>query len=230
MKKTDDGTAGPLTLAHLRPDPENARVITPDAAQGLAFSLAEFGDISGITYNTVTATLVCGHQRMEELRAKHGDALKLVEVGERYELRTPTGDVFPLRVVAWHLEKHRAAQLAANNPATQGDYDLMSAAAQLKALEQSAPQLYDPLRLSRIWQEGDRKGAGEEEDAGPPDMELQPYESYDYVLVLARNTQDWEWLCEKLGLARVNASPVGAKKIGLGRAVEVAKLRELIGG
>lgn len=226
MAETTKKTKEPvLALEQLVPDPQNARTITDDAMQGLGYSLAEFGDISGITWNLKTGTLVCGHQRVQQLRDKWGEKLRLDEgVG----LVTPSGDVFPVRIVEWDEQKHRAAQLAANNPAVQGEYDLTTAAGQLKRLEEEAPQLYDPLRLSRIWQAGDRKEPTEADEAGPPDMELQPYESYDYVIVLARNTQDWEWLCEKLGLQRVNASPVGAKKIGLGRAIEVGRLRELI--
>jgi hypothetical protein len=62
-----------------------------------------------------------------------------------------------------------------------------------------------------------------------PEMELQPYEHYDYVIVLARNRQDWNWLCERLGLERVDASVIaGKKKIGLGRAIGASRLIDLL--
>lgn len=58
-----------------------------------------------------------------------------------------------------------------------------------------------------------------------PEMELQPYEHYDYVLVLARNVMDWNWLVEKLGLSKVDGSPDPRyKKVGLGRAITADKL------
>lgn len=67
------------------------------------------------------------------------------------------------------------------------------------------------------------------EEAKPPAMELQPHEHYDYVLVLARNTFDWNYLIEKLGLDRVNSSVVpGQKKYGLGRAIDARRLIDLL--
>jgi hypothetical protein len=81
---------------------------------------------------------------------------------------------------------------------------------------------------------GKDDAVAEEEDEGDekviPEMELQPYESYDYVLVLCRKTQDFNNLAERLGLERVNASPVpGGKKIGMGRCVDAAKVLALMG-
>lgn len=63
---------------------------------------------------------------------------------------------------------------------------------------------------------------------GPKEMELQPYEHYDYVLVLARNTIDFKNLCDKLGLESVKSSLVGKGKIGLGRCVSADKLLGLM--
>lgn len=62
-----------------------------------------------------------------------------------------------------------------------------------------------------------------------PEMELQPYEHYDYVLVLARNVMDWNYLVERLGLKRVNGSTDPRyKKVGLGRAISADKLIEVL--
>jgi hypothetical protein len=64
-----------------------------------------------------------------------------------------------------------------------------------------------------------------------PEMELRPFEHYDYVLVLARTTTDWEMLAELLELKKVNCSPiVGKVKVGLGRAVDASKLIKIIKG
>lgn len=41
--------------------------------KGLSYSIAEFGDLSGITFNERTGELVCGHQRVKALRAQYGD-------------------------------------------------------------------------------------------------------------------------------------------------------------
>src|SRR4029077_11052587 len=60
-------------------------------------------------------------------------------------------------------------------------------------------------------------------DSRPPvqGMELMPFEHYDYILILARNTADWEVLVEEFGLKKVNCSPIAGKvKVGLGRAID----------
>ena len=46
--------------AGLIADPRNPRMITDKAARGLGFSLAEFGDLSGIVFNLRTQQLVAG--------------------------------------------------------------------------------------------------------------------------------------------------------------------------
>ena len=62
-----------------------------------------------------------------------------------------------------------------------------------------------------------------------PEMELQPYEHYDYLLVLARNVMDWNWLIEHLGISRVNGSTDRRyTKIGLGRAIPADKVIQLL--
>lgn len=114
MKKTSTATPGPTTLADLKPASYNPRQIDPVAAQGLAASLSEFGDLSGIVWNKRTGNLVTGHQRVEQLRkkkAKLEDGAVIV-AGER----------FPVRVVDWPLEKEMAANVAANNAAIAGKF------------------------------------------------------------------------------------------------------------
>ena len=62
-----------------------------------------------------------------------------------------------------------------------------------------------------------------------PEMELQPYEHYDYVLVLARNTREWNELYDYLGLKREEGSPDPRySKVGLGRAIPASKLLKLL--
>lgn len=62
-----------------------------------------------------------------------------------------------------------------------------------------------------------------------PEMELRPYEHYDYVLVLATSTTEWMALCEKLGLERTKMTrPNGKTKIGLGRAIHAKRLLDLL--
>lgn len=66
--------------------------------------------------------------------------------------------------------------------------------------------------------------------AGPPGMELRPYEHYDYVVVLARDTMIWQALCTALGLEMVDASPTPKiRKIGIGRCVDAKAVLALMG-
>lgn len=74
-------------------------------------------------------------------------------------------------------------------------------------------------------------GSGAAKGDPLPAMELQPYEHYDYVIVLATNVHEWHALIEKLGLERVDSSiteTTTMKKVGLGRAVRAGKLLEML--
>jgi len=64
-----------------------------------------------------------------------------------------------------------------------------------------------------------------------PEMDLRPYEHYDYVLVLARTTMDWQALATLLGLEKIDASPTAkVKKIGLGHCIDAKVLLQKLQG
>jgi hypothetical protein len=61
-----------------------------------------------------------------------------------------------------------------------------------------------------------------------PEMELMPFEHYDYVVVLARNTHDWMTLQEELGVEPVQFT-LGdgkAKQFGRGRVIDAGRVLE----
>lgn len=69
------------------------------------------------------------------------------------------------------------------------------------------------------------------DDDGPPEMELQPFEHYDYVLLIFRSTLDWERALTLLGLKKETFVPRSRahwdgkiRKVGLGRVVDGAKV------
>lgn len=112
-----------MNLSDLKPAPYNPRSIKPENAKALEFSLAEFGDISGITWNRRTGHLVSGHQRLDQLKKRYGGALELIEVDESHSvLSTPSGDVFNVRIVDWDVAKEKAANIAANSPHLMGEF------------------------------------------------------------------------------------------------------------
>ena len=62
-----------------------------------------------------------------------------------------------------------------------------------------------------------------------PQMECQPFEHYDYIMLLFRNDQDFQAACEKLGIQRVAITyPGGTQKIGLGRVIDGPKAVRLL--
>ena len=73
--------------------------------------------------------------------------------------------------------------------------------------------------------------AGEDDAPGAvlPAMEVQPFEHYDYIMLLFRNDQDFQAACEKLGIQRVAITyPGGTQKIGLGRVIDGPKAIRLL--
>ncbi|UCC31014.1 MAG: hypothetical protein JSU86_01800 [Phycisphaerales bacterium] len=114
-----------MKLADLRPAPFNPREIDDAASGGLATSIAEFGDISGIVWNRRNGYLVAGHQR---LKALTDQGYELIEQGTVVFLRlNRSGDgqapgIFPVRVVDWPDDKHKAALVAANSQLIAGEF------------------------------------------------------------------------------------------------------------
>lgn len=131
------------TIADLKAAEYNPRTITPQALQGLGFSLEEFGDLSGIVYNTKTGNLVCGHQRVKALAEKYG------EVPIEDDIIKANGHAFPVRLVSWPRDKEIAANIAANSPAIQGDFseELQDLLAQV---ERDLPGLFEGLNFEEL--------------------------------------------------------------------------------
>lgn len=111
-------------LAH---NPENPRKISDEKLQMLKKSLAKFGDLSGIIYNTKTKRLVGAHQR-----TKIFDPETPITITNRFSKPTKTGTVaegyveigkdrFSYRETYWDEATEKAANIAANKGA--GEWD-----------------------------------------------------------------------------------------------------------
>ncbi len=61
----------------------------------------------------------------------------------------------------------------------------------------------------------------------PPEIELQPNEHYDYVLVIARTRRDWQQLSKFLGLKRMRKPQ--SKQVGLFRGIEASQFLKKVG-
>ena len=143
MAKKVAKKAAPLNTAALTGDPANPREISESAAAGLGYSIGEFGDLAGITYNLRTGELVAGHQRMGQIRQRWGDLAIEPLADDHGQIVTPAG-VFPVRFVDWPKTKQRAANIAANSPEISGQFTdaLFDQQAEIKA---ESPDLYDGL-------------------------------------------------------------------------------------
>lgn len=69
------------------------------------------------------------------------------------------------------------------------------------------------------------EGADDSDQAAAlPAMECQPFEHYDYLMLMFHHEQDFQRACEVLGIKKVEVTyPGGLKKIGLGRVIDGAK-------
>jgi hypothetical protein len=72
---------------------------------------------------------------------------------------------------------------------------------------------------------GEREGTKEDDRLDVPGMALQPHEHYDYVIVLATTTHEWNVLRDRLDLPVVQRRG----KMGMGHAIRADKLIELLG-
>jgi len=74
-------------------------------------------------------------------------------------------------------------------------------------------------------------GDGERHEHTVPELEMQPFEHYDYIVLVFRDNQDFSRACELLDIGR-RAYPVrdSFTKVGLGRIVDGAKALEKLCG
>jgi DNA modification methylase len=139
-----NGHAKPTSILQLKPWERNPREIDKRSLEGLKNSLHDFGDLSGIVFNTALNALVCGHQRIRGLQEQYGSELEF----DGDKIITPTGAEFKVRYVDWTEQKHAAACLIANNPNTQGEFN-EEAAKILRELK-SDPSMKDIFKQTEL--------------------------------------------------------------------------------
>jgi len=152
MAKTNPRPAD-RDLSELAADPANPRVISDENLAGLEVSVEDFGDLSGIVFNTRTGQLVTGHQRVTALRragATRWQASGVLSPSGAMGgviVHPKTGEQFPIRMVDWDEPTQRIANLVANNPAVAGAFTA-AALEQVAALEEDAR--FTALRLDAL--------------------------------------------------------------------------------
>jgi len=159
---------GNVAIESLRADPRNPRKISDKAVKGLQRSIHEFGDLSGIVYNTRTDQLVSGHQRVQRLQELYGN-LEIVDGA----ILTPTGETFRVRFVDWDEAKQRAANIAANSPTIQGEFtdDLVDI---LKEVYRENADIFGALSLDKLSYEDIAKAVANETATFNPEEAPMP--------------------------------------------------------
>src|SRR5688572_8581402 len=153
---------GDQSIEVIKPAADNAREIAEGALEGLGSSMHDFGDLSGIVWNERTGELVCGHQRMDRLRAAGAKGWTRLSQHHGIILHPVTGEKFYIRIVDWDRAKQVAANLTANNPSIAGDFTA-AALEQLRALEHDAS--FDAVRLAEL-----ERQLAERFEGGEPDL------------------------------------------------------------
>ena len=124
------------SIADIKPNKANPRRIKKDRQEKLAEYLTEYGDLSGVVYNTnpECEALVSGHQRTAEFKRQKAKLTIL----ERYDpaqpdgttargfLETPNGQRYTYREVMWDKEKADAATIIANGQFGEWDSDILA--------------------------------------------------------------------------------------------------------
>lgn len=212
-----------VPIDSVKPDVDNPRVHSTDNIADIRGSLQEFGQHQPIIVNKNTNVIIAGHGRVEAAKSMGWDFIAAVFVDED--------------------EAQSAARAIADNAT--GDTsewsmpDLSKMFGKIATPESGELRhLFDSLQY-QIETGADPKEAKDKTSSDTGDMakkveiinamELKPHEHYDYVVVLARSTHEWNVLVDRLGLAKVDAT-AGKSKLGIGRAVAASKLLELLGG
>ncbi|MEZ6097262.1 MAG: hypothetical protein R3C03_24065 [Pirellulaceae bacterium] len=173
-KKGDTSQNWPSTVGDLSADPANPREISKEAASGLGYSLEEFGDISGITFNVRSGQLVAGHQRIRQIFQKYGP-LPIQRVDDSHgQIVTKDGQSFFVRFVDWDEEKQRSANIAANSSTISGKFVDDKLELFLSDIRESRPQDFDAMLFDELFNvstiDGDAGKLKDLEVVEPPKM------------------------------------------------------------
>lgn len=236
-KKLDLGdgvTVEVMDIDEIHEDDGNLNKGTPRGAAVTDFSLDTFGPARGIAIDKDDATMA-GNKTLRS--AKRSGVKRVIVVENEGDVLVATRrrdmdlDGTDKKAREYSFADNRTAELGLNY-----DADAIVAAANEGA--DFSVLLYDDefARLTgdeeQYWEEDETFG----ESPGDlvPEMGLQPFEHYDYLLVIFRSTLDWSRaldLLEKFGLVKAGFTvSKKTRKIGLCRVVEGGKLMDALQG
>jgi len=210
-----------MAVADLVSHPRNPRVIDEKAKGGLKRSLERFGIVQPIIVNKRTGFVVGGNQKIPLLK----------------EAGVEKTDVI---IVDLDDDEEAALMVALNHQALTGSYtdDVYDI---INELQMNRPDMFDELLLFKL-DENDILPLADDDDEGGPAKDKrgdpknanelaiapQPYESYNYIVLLSRNDIDWtaaREFFEKHGMLRTVkdgfTGPRKSYKVGMGRVIEM---------
>lgn len=137
----------PASVADLKGDNRNPRVITSRELKKLDDSINRWGDLSGIVFNVHTQQLISGHQRMKTIKGRPTKLQRHEQPKDKYGTvatgyvlyKGAKGDTIkiPYREVDWNSKEEQwAANIAAN--ASGGSFDQSKLGAILADLKKSS--------------------------------------------------------------------------------------------
>ena len=208
---------------NLRPDPKNANKGTSRGRAAVQNSLRLYGAGRSIVADK-NGTVIAGNKTLDAARDAGIPVKEVHTNGE--ELVVVVRDDMNLETDASARELAYADNRAAELDLAWDDERLQK---DLKA-GVDLGKFWNELELGELLDAEKPKDEDEEAEltGGPPKMELQPLEGYDYVLVLAKSGMDFKALCEALEIGPARFVPHGMKRaedmIGLGRCVDAKRV------
>jgi len=203
----------PKTLV---PNPDNWRLHPEQQSKAMDDTLKELGWIAQIIVNKTTGRIVDGHMRVA-LAIQRGETevpVTYVELSEEDE-RKALATLDPLGAAAG---------------ADAGSYERLAEHFTTDSLwlrelvTRHSDKLGDP-------DSDDDQTEVTEEDKEIPEMDLQAFEHYDYIVLMFKTDQDFLAACDLLKIQKVKTPiPHGKHKIGLGRVIDGGKAIQRLQG
>lgn len=202
-----------IEAGSLSENPANWRRHSPEQLQSIKDLLQdpEIGWAGACLYNERTKRLIDGHARKSVADPK-----------------TP----IPVLVGNWSEDAERKILATLDPVGAMAQGDPSAYAALVESITAESLWVRDLLHntqagLTALEEEPEDT---DEPSAALPQMECQPCEHHDYIMLIFRNEQDFQQACERLAIQKVEITyPGGRTKVGLSRVVDGAKaIRQLI--
>lgn len=207
------------TLADLVPDAKNANKGTARGAGMLERSLRDYGAGRSVLVDRHGA-VIAGNKTLEAAKAVGvTDVVVVPTTGKKLVVHQRTD---------LDLERDVEAKAMAIADNRTNEVDLEWTADPLKALAA------DGVDMQQFFRAGEWAKLMGGEDATSteqiPEMALQPFEQHDYLVFVFSNSQDWQGVCDALGVRREKVTLGKTTKVGLGRVLAGSMLAARLQG